>query len=245
MPARALVNGHVLPMRWTDPLPAEGEPAPWDEAAQALLWEGDRIVLVGSDLQVAAEARRRGAAVEDLGGRVVLPGFVDAHMHFLHAGVKRTRPDLGGCRSLQEALARLAEWLADHPGPSPVIGELWDESGWTERVRPHRRDLDAVSAQAAAAGHGPPDRPLVLRRVCGHVAVASSSALPAIRARWDDPRLVDLESGLLLEQPSLYLNEVIPVPPAGLDRALAQACRDAHRLGVTALGDYSQAPYRA
>ncbi|HEX2065823.1 MAG TPA: amidohydrolase family protein, partial [Candidatus Thermoplasmatota archaeon] len=45
--------------------------------------------------------------------------------------------------------------------------------------------------------------------------------------------------------PSLYLNEVIPVPPADLDRALAEACRTAHRLGVTALGDYSQAPYRA
>jgi predicted amidohydrolase YtcJ len=250
VPARALVNAHVLPMPWTDPAPVGGLDtlrldAPWATAAEAVLWEGDRIALVGSSAQVRAEARRRGIAVEDLDGRVVLPGFVDAHMHFLHAGVKKTRPDLGGCRSLEEALDRLAAWLAAHPGATPVVGELWDESGWASRVRPHRKDLDAVAAQAAAAGHGLKDRPIVLRRVCGHVAVAGTSALPAIRARWDDDSLVDLETGVLLEQPSLYLNEVLPVPAADLDKALAAACRIAHSLGVTALGDYSQAPYRA
>jgi predicted amidohydrolase YtcJ len=252
VPARALVNAHVLPMPGADAkarapgnLDAARRDAPWETVAEALLWDGDRVVLVGSDSQVRSEARRRGIATEDLDGRVVLPGFVDAHMHFLHAGVKKTRPDLGGSRSLEETLDRLAAWLAAHPGASPVIGELWDESGWASRVRPHRKDLDAVAELAAAAGHGPKERPIVLRRVCGHVAVASTAALPAIRARWDDDSLVDLESGLLLEQPSLYLNEVIGVPPAELDKALAAACRIAHSLGVTTVGDYSQAPYRA
>ncbi|MEA3144297.1 MAG: hypothetical protein QOG31_1621 [Thermoplasmata archaeon] len=250
MRARALVNAHVLPMPWRAEGPNAGNldagpaAAPWEAVAEAILWEGDRVVLVGSSTQVRAEARRRGVAVEDLDDRVVAPGFVDAHMHFLHAGVKKTRPDLGGCRSLEEALDRLAAWLAAHPGASPVVGELWDESGWAERVRPHRKDLDAVAAQAADAGHGPANRPIVLRRVCGHVAVASTAALPGIRARWDDDSLVDLETGVLLEQPSLYLNEVIGVPPDELDKALAAACRIAHGLGVTALGDYSQAPYR-
>lgn len=248
MPARALVNANVLPMAvpgpgWTTE--AEDGSKPWDAMAQAILWEHDRIALVGTTAQVSAEARRRGIRVEDLDGRTVIPGFVDAHMHFLHAGVKKTRPDLSGARSLSEAMRRLGDWLAAHPGATPVIGELWDESDWSPRERPHRRDLDAVAAAAAKAGHGPADRPIVLRRVCGHVAIAGTSALPPIRKRWDDDALVDLETGVLLEQPSLYLNEVIPVPPAELDRALAVACRLAHQLGVTAVGDYSQAPYRA
>ncbi|HUR62812.1 MAG TPA: amidohydrolase [Candidatus Thermoplasmatota archaeon] len=248
MQARALVNANVLPMTVPGPgwaTEAEDGSKPWEAAAEAILWDRDRILLVGTTGQVGAEARRRGIHVEDLDGRTVIPGFVDAHMHFLHAGVKKTRPDLGGCRSLAEAMERLAQWLAAHPGASPVIGELWDESGWSPRARPHRTDLDQVAQAAARAGHGPADRPIVLRRVCGHVAIASTAALPAIRKRWDDDALVDLETGVLLEQPSLYLNEVIPVPPADLDKALALACRMAHQLGVTALGDYSQAPYRA
>ncbi len=186
-----------------------------------------------------------GIEPEPLDGRLVLPGFVDAHTHFLHVGVKTTRPDLRGSKSLQEALGRLARWLAAHPGSSPVIGEGWDESEWGDPRRPTRDDVDAVVAAAAKEGHGPLDRPVVLRRICGHVAVAGSGALPLVRARWDDDAAANPRSGLLLEAPSLYLNEVLPSTADQLDRAVAEACREAHRLGITAVGDYSQAPYRA
>ncbi|HLF17097.1 MAG TPA: amidohydrolase family protein, partial [Candidatus Thermoplasmatota archaeon] len=97
---------------------------------EAILWEGDRIVAVGRDQEIRRLARQRGIEVEDLGGRVVLPGFVDAHTHFLHVGLKKNRPDLRGARSLDEALARLRAWLAAHPGATPVIGDGWDESEW-------------------------------------------------------------------------------------------------------------------
>lgn len=250
-PGRALVNGRVLPMG----PPRAGRPG-WEHEADAIAWEGDTIVAVGTSPEVEAEARRRGLPVEDLGGRVVLPGFVDAHTHFLHVGVKRTRPDLRGATTLKEALARLATFLRDHPGAHHVIGEGWDESEWTAPApgeaapdgrprRPTRHDLDAVIAAASKAGHGPPDRPVVLRRICGHIAVASTGALPAIRARWDDDAAVDLATGALTEAPSLYLNEVLASTPEELDRAVQKACAVAHRIGVTTVGDYSQAPYRA
>jgi predicted amidohydrolase YtcJ len=201
--------------------------------------------MVGARSPVEAEARRLGLPVHDAGGALVLPGFVDAHTHFLHVGVKTTRPDLRGATSLEEALQRVASWLAAHPGSDPVIAEGWDESGWTAPARPHRDAIDAVVAAAASAGHGPRDRPVVLRRICGHIAVAGSGALAKIRPRWPDPGEADHDSGLLLEAPSLYLNEVLPSTPEQLDRAVAEACREAHRLGVTAVGDYSQAPYRS
>jgi predicted amidohydrolase YtcJ len=233
--ARALVEATVVPMG----------PDGWQERAQAILWSGDRIVLVGTTGEVEAEARRLGIEPEPLDGRLVLPGFVDAHTHFLHVGVKTTRPDLRGSKSLREALSRTARWLAQHPGSGPVIAEGWDESEWGDSRRPTRDDVDALVAAAAKDGHGPLDRPVVLRRICGHVAVAGSGALPLVRARWDDDAAVDLRSGLLLEAPSLYLNEVLPSTPQQLDRAVQEACVEAHRQGVTALGDYSQAPYRA
>jgi predicted amidohydrolase YtcJ len=238
--AHALVNARIHPMAtpsWPGP-----DGRPWEQEASAILF-GDAVELVGSDAAVAAEAHRRGIPTQDLGGRPVLPGFVDAHTHFLHIGVKRSRPDLAPARSLDEALGLLAAWLREHPGPGPVIAERWDESSWPGRSRPTRDDIDRVVGQAAAAGHGPPDRPVVMRRVCGHVAVAGSAALALVRQRWQG-EAVDPETGLLLEQPSLYLNEVIPVPPRELDEALGLACAESLALGITAVGDYSQAPYR-
>ena len=220
-------------------------PGGWEARAQGILWVGGRVRLLGTTGEVRAEARRLGLEAEPLDGRLVLPGFVDAHTHFLHVGVKTTRPDLRGSKSLQEALSRTARWLAAHPGSGPVIAEGWDESEWGDARRPTRDDVDGLVAAAAKEGHGPLDRPVVLRRICGHVAVAGSGALPLVRARWDDDAAVDRKTGLLLEAPSLYLNEVLPSTPEQLDRAVQEACKEAHRLGVSAVGDYSQAPYRA
>ena len=205
-----------------------------DARATAIAWDGDTIAVVGSDEEVQAWCDERGIAPEPLGGRAVIPGFVDAHTHFLHVGVKHSRPDLRGATSRDEALGRLMEWMAANP-EGPVIAEGWDEGDWDGDAPPRRPDLDAIDA----------DRPIVMRRICGHVAIANAAALPIVRSRWDDDALVDDATGVLLEQPSLYLNEVLPVSPEGLDDALQAACRVAHRLGVTSLGDYSQAPYRA
>ncbi len=217
----------------------------WTRQAEAVCWKDGVLLALGSNREVLAVARAHGIAPEDASGLLVLPGFVDAHTHFLHIGIKKGRPALNECRNKEQALAVVAAWLRDHPlgaegGPAAaVIAEGWDESEWAVHERPTLADLDALT-QAA----GTPDRPLVLRRVCGHIAVANSAALRIVRARWDSDDLVDLQSGLLVEQPSLYLNEVLPATAAELDAALAEACRLSHALGITTLGDYSQAPYR-
>ncbi len=207
---------------------------------EALLWDRGHIVAVGRDAEVRRRARESGIEPVDLGGRVVIPGFVDAHTHFLHVGLKKTRPDLRGARSLSEALERTRAWLATHPGRDPVVADGWDESEWKEPVRPTRRDADALLDAVGQKG-----RPLVFRRIDGHTAVAGSAALVPLQARWPTGGLVDSASGALLEDASLYLNEVFPASDAQLDAALEEACSEAHRLGVTAVGDYQQAPYRA
>lgn len=205
-----------------------------DAVATAVAWKDGRILAVGSDADVRAVAKAEGVPVEDAAGTTVIPGFVDAHMHFLHVGVKRMRPDLQDATSLQDALYRVRAWLAENPGKGPVTAEGWDESRWPENRPPTRDELDEVT-----------DRPLVLRRIDGHFAVANTAALGPVRRRWDDNELVDLERGVLLEDASLYLNEVLPAGAPELDEAVRIACETAHRLGVTAVHDYSQAPFRA
>lgn len=217
---RAIVNARVHTMETPSAV------------TDGIAWDHDTIVALGRG-DVEAWAKLHDAPLEDLGGRVVIPGFVDAHMHFLHVGVKRTRPDLRGAKSRAEALARVKTWLEAHPGDGPVTAEGWDEADWGDDEPPTRAELDAIT-----------DRPMVLRRICGHIAVANSAALPGIKARWPDDR-VDETTGILLEEPSLYLNEAMPADDETLDRAVEAACRVAHQVGVTALGDYEQLPFRA
>lgn len=218
-PGRALIGATVHTMRTPD------------ETATAIAWQEGRIALVGDDAAVRAWAREHGVEVEDAAGKTIIPGFVDAHTHFLHVGIKQERPDLRKAASLADALSSVAAWLETAP-EGPVIAEGWDEENWPEARRPTKAELDALA----------PDRALVMRRICGHVAIANSAALPAIRARWPDAQLVDERTGVLLEQPSLYLNEVLPASDALLEAGLQRACETAHRLGVTAVGDYEQQP---
>lgn len=236
MPARAFVNADVRPMPSGD---WQGVSKPWNKTAQGVFWDEGRVLAVGTNSQIRAAARKAGTEPEDLQGRLVLPGFVDAHTHFLHIGVKKTRPDLREATSLEDSLARTRTWLEALPGLHPVIGEGWDESDWPGRPRPTRAMLDQLVADAGQRG-----RPLVLRRICGHVAVANSAALPAIRKHWDSDDVVDLQTGVLLEAASLYLNEALPESAQALDRAIVEASKACHALGITAVGDYSQAPYR-
>jgi predicted amidohydrolase YtcJ len=196
-----------------------------DHVVEAMTIEGDKITWTGSNADAPADAI-------DLEGRVVLPGFVDGHMHFLHVGVKKLRPNLLQAPSRDAAVAIIKDWLQENPGADGVIAEGWDEGLWQDQRHPTVAELDAIT-----------DRPLVFRRVCGHISIANSTALLLVRAEWDDKR-VNLATGLLLEEPSLYLNRVMPVSAQALDEAVIAACDEAIQLGVTTVGDYSQLPYR-
>lgn len=111
------------------------------EPGQALAVREGRVSFVGRD----DEARRRPARETiDLGGRTVIPGFIDAHVHLVATGLDMEGPDVGGARSVKQVLARIAEY-AGRLAPGEV---LWcggiDPSVIAERRLPTRDELDAV-----------------------------------------------------------------------------------------------------
>lgn len=234
---RAIVNAQIWTMHpaQADVRVAQDDASSWQGTATAMLFD-ESIIQIGSDSAILREAQRVGARVEDLDGRVVVPGFVDAHTHFVHIGIKRMRPALGGAKTREEALEWLATWLTEHPGTGPVIAEGWDESQWPGHAWLRREELDDVLRRVKQ------NRMLVARRICGHIATASAAALAPLQARW--PSLVDAETGIALEDASLYLNEVLGATDAELQDAIRVASRTCRQLGLTTVGDYSQAPYR-
>ena len=160
-----LRNGHVL------------TPEGW---AADLLVAGDTILDVGDGLDPRAADH-----VVELGGRLVTPAFVDAHVHLAPAGFAALGADLSAARSAEEALDLLAAHAAT-TGLSVVLGHGWDETAWAGGQPLSRAQLDE------AVG----DTPAYVSRVDMHSAVASTAlreaarGLPAWRGReidgWSD-----------------------------------------------------------
>lgn len=132
-----------------------------------LVGAGGEILRVGAG-DLPAEAAVAGVAVEDLGGRLVLPGLHDAHVHAYGLGESAEYLDLLGCESFEDLAARLATYDARHPHKAWVVGFGWAQDRLSPSARyPTRHDIDAVIR----------DRPVILHRGCWHVAVVNSKAL--------------------------------------------------------------------
>jgi predicted amidohydrolase YtcJ len=107
--------------------------------ADALLVRDDRILYVGDE----ATARRLGADAQivDLGGRLVLPGFVDGHAHVIGTGEALGQADLSGADDLDEIRARLSQWYRKHPEAPRILAMGWPH-GAIPSGQPHRAMLD-------------------------------------------------------------------------------------------------------
>jgi predicted amidohydrolase YtcJ len=112
--------------------------------ARALAIAGDRIA-GGVGVHETALASPE---TVDLGGRCVVPGFTDSHVHFPTWAVAQHEVTVDGCRSLAEALARIADW--DAPG-AWLRGYGWRSGEWSEGREPTRADLDAITGDRPAA----------------------------------------------------------------------------------------------
>ncbi|MFN8179167.1 MAG: amidohydrolase [bacterium] len=194
--------------------------------ADGLLVRDGRIALVGASEEIVRALPPDAERVE-AGGRVLVPGFQDAHFHFLQYGRVLLRPSLARCASREEMLAAIDGAHRARPDGGLLFLEGWDESAWTPARAPVRADLDAIA----------PDRPVVARRVCGHFAVANGAALARLAERWPGDG-VAADSGHVVEEPALELDELFPPDdvegPAAL-RAAGAACL---ALGITTASDF-------
>jgi predicted amidohydrolase YtcJ len=133
---------------------------------------GDRILAVGTD---AGVRRHIGPAtrVIDVGGRLVIPAFIDGHAHFMGVGEALINLDLTAATSWEEIVALVAEAAAETPDGEWIVGRGWHQEKWesvpegaVEGVPTHHT-LSAVS----------PANPVVLTHASGHAAFVNEAAL--------------------------------------------------------------------
>jgi len=204
--------------------------------AGAVAADGERIVAVGTTREI--RARYRGAREINLQGKLVTPGFNDAHIHFAGGGLSLLRVVLNDSRSLEEAKQRIAAKVRELPAGSWILGRGWDHTLWGGQW-PTRADLDAVA----------PNNPVFVQRVDGHVAWANSLALKKAgitretRAPEGGEILYDAQgepTGILKETAGELVSKIVPEPTREERlRAIERALAEARRYGLTSIQDNS------
>lgn len=206
---------------------------------EAIAVRGDRILAVGKTLDLLKTLKGPQTQVIDLGGRFVMPGFNDAHLHLADAGAQKLGVDLEGVKSLDEFRERLAAKVAEAKAGEWILGGGWDETLWPVKALPSRWDLDEVSN-----GH-----PVFLDRVDGHLAVANTRALQlaSITLASHDPVGGKIDrnengepTGILRDTAQHAVYAVIPAATHDqLRRGIEVALADLAEHGVTSAQDYS------
>jgi hypothetical protein len=178
---------------------------------------GGRILAVGSNDEIVGLAGS-GTRVIELGGRMVIPGLHDSHIHTMGGATDELAVSLAGARSIADVAAAFATRAKASPPGEWLLGASgWHESQLAEGRLPVRQELDAAA----------PDHPVFIRRG-GHVAVANSLALrrAEITSETLDPpggvivrdKASGEPTGVLVERPAFGLVAGLIPPPSREDR---------------------------
>lgn len=203
---------------------------PW---ADAVAVNGNHIAAVGS----SAEIRKLAGAttrIIDARGAMVVPGFIDAHVHFIDGGFALQSVKLRDAKTKAEFIARLGAFAKTVPAGTWILNGDWDHENWGGEL-PTRQWIDAVT----------PDNPVWINRLDGHMSLANSAALKAAGVT---RAVKDVDGGTVVRDASGeptgvfkdnamgVVDRVVPTAPAAMmDRALAGAMAYVNEQGVTAV----------
>ena len=202
--------------------------------AEAVAIRGNQILRVGSEREVT-RLRRPQTTMIDARGAAVLPGFNDAHLHFITGGLNLERIDLTGAATLDDIRSRIETWATVHPDAPWVLGRGWYYQPFPGGL-PTRQQLDAIVS----------DRPVHLLSHDGHTSWVNSRALrlagitkrtpnPPHGVIVKDPNTGE-PTGVLKEAAMTLVTSRLPQATRG-DRAsaLRAAISEAQRNGITSI----------
>ncbi|MFC6785151.1 amidohydrolase [Halobaculum halobium] len=202
-----------------------------DETVDAFAVRDGRIVRLGTTYDVEFLAGADTTTI-DAGGRIALPGLIDAHTHLLNAGRSLVHADLSAADSPDEAVELLRERAEEVEGGEWVLGFGYDESTWGESRYLTREDLHAVSESL----------PVVAFREDMHVASVNDPVFDRLREEMpaDDVHTAgpnDEPTGVIVEEAVDPVYEAIEPGAAEAERLVRAAQATANERGVTMVHD--------
>jgi predicted amidohydrolase YtcJ len=219
-----VIDAHI----WT------GDPS--HRSATALATRDGRLLAVGTDAEVRALAGDH-TRVIDVHGKGLVPGFIDAHTHFVDGGFELLGADLRLAASRDEFVRRFGEYAAKIPAGRWIRDATWDHERWPGAPLPRRDWIDGVSGE----------HPVFIQRLDGHMGLANTRALALAGITRDTP---DPDGGTIVRDESgeptgvlkdaamtLIFDAQPPLSPAEIEDALRAAMTHAAEVGVTSIQD--------
>ncbi|MFX1561732.1 MAG: amidohydrolase [Promethearchaeota archaeon] len=210
-----VTNGNILTMDSNQP------------SAEAFAVKTGRIIAIGTNEELSA-LKRQARHTLDLHGATVVPGFIDSHTHFAEMGTSMLNLDLSCASSAEDALGLVKTRISVTAPGNLILGYNLDESSWPSPRFLTKKDLDPIA----------PHNPVVLIRICGHLACVNSLALQRLDINLSHP---GVDRNPVTGEATGVLRD-IPIDPRSLqkledfpNRAILEACRYANSIGITSI----------
>ncbi|MFW9793986.1 MAG: amidohydrolase [Candidatus Thorarchaeota archaeon] len=205
---------------------------PQKPTATALAVKSYKVLAVGNEdeiIDLVPDAKR----VIDLGGKTVVPGFIDAHTHLTSAGIKSAHVQLDKAVSLGEAVGFLTDAASNYPKGEWILGYGWDESEWKKKRFIEAKDLDHVSK----------DHPVMATRVCGHLASVNSTGLEKLGISLEQEGVLKDKkgnpTGILVDIEEVW--ETVHPSPEKIQEGVITGNKIANEKGITTVVDNASA----
>ncbi len=206
-----------------------------DEAsnkAEAFAVKDGKIISVGSQKEI--ESKYQAVDTINAEGHTVVPGFIDAHCHFLRLGLDQQTVDLVGTKSFDEVVKRVLDFQNERKNKF-ILGRGWDQNDWEEKEFPNKNLLDKLY----------PKTPIALTRVDGHAVLCNQAALDlgnvTINSKIEGGEVV-IENGeltgVLVDNAEKLVMDYWPKPNRSeIVNALLNAQKLCFDLGLTTIDD--------
>ncbi len=202
------------------------------DKAEAFAINKGKIVDVGSTLEI--QTKYAPTFINDVKGKTILPGFIDAHCHFLGLGLQQQKVDVSGTKNFEEVLSKISQFQKKN-NVSFITGRGWDQNDWETKEFPTKEKLDELF----------PKTPVAVSRIDGHALLANQAAIDlagvTVNTKSEGGYILKENgklTGVFIDGPMELIEAIIPKPSK---KEIVKALKDAEKicidLGLTTVDD--------
>lgn len=200
------------------------------DKAESFAIKNGKIIAVGTSEEIQKKYTSKN--IIDAKGKTIVPGFIDAHCHFLSLGLQQQRVDVSETKSYDEVLKRIVNFQKKK-NVSFITGRGWDQNDWTPKEFPTKDKLDKLF----------PNTPVAIRRIDGHAMLVNQKAIDLAgitpKTKINGGELIVKNgklTGILIDNAM----RLIKIPPVSKKEKI-QALKDAEKIcfdyGLTTVDD--------